>query len=251
MLLTENSVFQKLEGLDHSLNRAIEAPESIVVPYIPGRDIEYLPISFLKGRMGLATDEGKIKLLHDLANIELQAMELGYRTLVEFSWAPEEFKQRLIEIIREEAKHLKLCLQGIESLGGQWGQFPVHLGLWHSTHKKDSLLERIFIVHRYLEGSGLDAGDTLLRRLSGVGDKKLNEIVKVIVDEEVGHVSFGSQWYKHYIDELKIDEQDFFQRMCVMLMKKHPRKDKISSDLRRQAQFNDVELGVLNEIRKS
>lgn len=249
MFFQISSIFKKLDRVDSEIQKALVSPEKIVVPYIPARDIEYKPISYLSGRLGISTVEGKQKLLHDLANIELQAMELGLRTLVEFPWAPEAFKQELVEIIKQEAKHLEHCLNGMEKFGGYWGKWPIHLGLWHSTHAKDSLLERIFIVHRYLEGSGLDAGDTLLRRLSGAPDKLVGQIVNIIVEEEVGHVEFGSRWYKHYCNELKINDELFFKRMCLKLLKKHPRRDKMSYPLRKKALFNSFELDYLEKLR--
>ncbi len=249
MLLQEKSVYKKLDLLDDTLSQLGKGESISEVPELPGREITYLPINLLSGRIGISNPLGQQKLLHDLANIELQAMELGVRTLTEFPHAPFEFREELAQIVREEAKHLKLCLQAIESLGGYWGQWPVHLGLWHATHKKDSLLERLFIVHRYLEGSGLDAGDTMLRRLSGLTDKKISQVVKVIVEEEVSHVDFGSKWFRHFAKELKVDEKMFFQRMCSKLMKKHPRKDKISEKLRSKAGFNPDEIAYLNQLR--
>ena len=125
----------------------------------------------------------------------------------------------------------------------------LHLGLWHATHKKDSLLERLFIVHRYLEGSGLDAGDTLLRRLSGVNNKIINEIVDTIVIEEVGHVQFGSRWYKHYIEKNKINEKQFLNRILRLVSHRHPRKDKLAQDLRIKAGFQEFELKAIEEFR--
>ena len=249
MVLNEISIHKKLENLDQCLEACLNNKPLELVPEIPKRDVEYLPINFLQGRLGIGNLEGQQKLLHDLANIELQAMELGLRTLMEFSWAPEEFKQQLVQIVLEEAKHLKMCLQGIESLGGYWGKWPVHLGLWHATHKKDSLLERLFIVHRYLEGSGLDAGDTLLRRLSGVNNKIINEIVDTIVIEEVGHVQFGSRWYKHYIEKNKINEKQFLNRILRLVSHRHPRKDKLAQDLRIKAGFQEFELKAIEEFR--
>jgi uncharacterized ferritin-like protein (DUF455 family) len=243
------SIAQKLEQVENCIHHLLCRPTPERVPELPGRDITYLPISFLQGRMGLSTREGQQKLIHDLANIELQAMELGVRTLCEFPNAPMDFREALGQIVLEEAKHLRLCLEGLESLGGYWGQWPVHLGLWHATHAKDSLLERVFIVHRYLEGSGLDAGDTLLRRLSSVPSPVVKQVVETIVNEEVGHVAFGSRWYRQLCEQQSVDEALFFTRLCFELKNRHPRKDKISETLRHKAQFNEFEIRTLKEFR--
>lgn len=249
MLLGQTNIFEKLSALDATLDALGRREVEEVVPEIPGRDIEYLPISFCTGKLKISTQEGQQKLLHDLANIELQAMELGVRTLNEFPEAPFEMREELSQIVREEAKHLKMCLGTLERIGGFWGKWPVHMGLWHATHKKDTLLERLFIVHRYLEGSGLDAGDTILKRLSGIENKQVKQTVKVIVEEEVGHVAFGSKWYSLLAKELKIDDSIFFRRMCQKLMKRHPRKDRISRTLRLDAGFAASEIDHLEQLR--
>lgn len=247
--LAEKDIEVKLKTVESYLQQLLSGSKTAEVPELPGRSITYLPISHLQGRLGLSTLKGQVKLLHDLANIELQAMELGVRSLCEFPDADPNLRQQLATIVLEEAKHLKMCLQAIESLGGYWGQWPVHLGLWHATHQKDTLLERLFIVHRYLEGSGLDAGDTLLRRLSGVNNPIINQTVKTIVEEEVGHVRFGNFWFRHYAKEQKVDEKKFFHRMCATLMHRHPRKDKISVDFRQRAGFADYEIQALQQLR--
>ena len=249
MVLTVRDVWLKLEQVDLALEQALVGSQNIEIPELPGRDICFLPINKLPKKIKISTQEGQQKLLHDLANIELQAMELGLRTLIEFPWAPLDFREQLVKIVKEEAKHLKMCLQGIESLGGYWGKWPIHMGLWAATHKKDSLLERIFIVHRYLEGSGLDAGDTILRKLSGFESPVVKEIVKIIVDEEVGHVDFGSHWYKQVCAKFKVNEDLFFNQMVKKLMAKHPRRDKLSEELRLDAGFTKSELKVLQEYR--
>ncbi len=249
MILNTADIWNKMAALPETL-QALSQKRKTSVPDLPARDVEYLPISLLPSKKGLSTLVGQQKLLHDLANIELQAMELGVRSLIEFPDAHPELREQLIEIVCEEARHLKICLQALEQRGGHWGQFPVHLGLWNATHSKDSLLERLFIVHRYLEGSGLDSGDTLLRRLSGVNDRLLNEVVKTIVDEEVGHVEFGSRWFRHYAEAQKVDAQQFFKRMLPLLQKRHPRNDKISEERRQQAGFSEVEIECLQDDRR-
>lgn len=249
MVLNQASVFEKLAGLDEALQACLINRPLERVPEIPKRDISYLPINLCVGRIGIGSPEGQQKLLHDLANIELQAMELGLRTLMEFAWTPLEFKEQLVVVIQEEAKHLKMCLQALDSLGGYWGQWPVHLGLWHATHEKDSLLDRLFIVHRYLEGSGLDAGDTLLRRLGGVRSKIIRNTLQTIVDEEVGHVDFGSRWFRLYMEEFKVDHQAFLKRLLPILVERHPRRDKFSVELRLQAGFTLEELNLIEEHR--
>lgn len=148
-------------------------------------------------KAGLQSPEGQARLLHDLANIELQAIELGLRTLREYPSAPQELRDELTAITLEEGTHLKLCLDGLSALGFQWGHWPVHTQLNDSVSATDTLLERIFIVHCYLEGSGLDSGEILKRRLSSVRNPEVRSILERIVTDELKHVQFGVKWFRH------------------------------------------------------
>jgi uncharacterized ferritin-like protein (DUF455 family) len=177
-------------------------------------------------------------------------MELGLRTLHEFPEAPVGFREELVEVTRSEARHLTLCLDGIEKLGFRWGDWPVHNMLWASVSAQDSLLDRILIVHRYLEGSGLDAGDTLLKRLDAVLESPLHSISKVIVNEEIGHVEFGSRWYRDICFREKIDAaHDFPVRLESFRFRIPKRIEKISHELRRKAGFTEAEIGYLEDLR--
>lgn len=224
------------------------------VPLTPARDILVLPRRQHPPKVGLSKAEGKARLIHDLASIELQAMELGLRTLFEFPDATPEFREQLAAITINEAEHLQLCLVQLEELGFKWGHWPVHLSLWEATSREDTLLDRILIVHRYLEGSGLDACDTLLRRLRGLppemAHKGIENAVKIISDEEIGHVDFGSKYYRFFCELEKIDPAvDFPQRM-ERIEKVLPRRlEPIVRPLRQKAGFTDLEIDFLERFQ--
>lgn len=249
MIISQPSLWLKLQGLETDIHQALLSQSSVSIPEVPARDVLYLPVSRLPRRQGLSQKLGQQRLLHDLANIELQAMELCLRTLWEFPRASKSLRDELAGIAIEEGRHLRLCVEALESLGGHWGQFPVHLGLWHATHAKDTLLQRLMIVHRYLEASGLDAGDSLLRKLSGVKNPVLRQTVKTIVDDEVAHVAFGSRWYHQLCKEQGVDAEAFYKNICQRLMHQHPRRDRLSYELRRQAKYTQEELQMLEELR--
>lgn len=246
------NIQQKIGCAPESIQQALQNPRGCLIPKDPGRDLLIVDADQLPPKKGLSLQEGQGRLLHDLAGIELQAFELGLRTLIEFPEAPPIFRQQLAEIVLSEANHLKLCLQALETLGFSWGHWPTHLALWRSVSSEDSLLDRVLIVHRYLEGSGLDAGDTILRRLYGVTESHCHHVIKVIVKEEVDHVRFGSDWYRELCLLDGIDpEQDFPQRMANIREKVPKRIEPISVVLRTQAGFSDAEIHYLQELRAS
>lgn len=251
MVLNEQNVWLKLEHVTQAVHEAMEG-RGEAVPEVPGRDIKLLLPGDLPPKKGLSYAEGQARMLHDLASIELQAMELGLRTLIEFPEAPIGFREELAAVTLSEAHHLKLCLQGIEKLGYRWGHWGTHTMLWGATSSLDSLLDRILIVHRYLEGSGLDAGDTLLRRLDSVLESPLHHISKVIVEEEVGHVEFGSRWYREICQKDKRDPQADFPERMENLRKRLPKRiERISRRLRLMAGFSELEINYLEGLRAS
>lgn len=248
--LIETSVLGKLAVLDQNLQRLLEGAD-LSVPKQPGRDVQIMALRDLPPKKGLSTREGQARLIHDLASIELQAMELGLRTLIEFPDAPQKFREELAHITHEEGRHLRLCLNALDDLDLPWGSFPAHTMLWSSVSADDSLLDRIVIVHRYLEGSGLDATDTILRRLSGVRAPEATRAIEVIRRDEVGHVKFGSSWYHQLVRERGLLPEDDFGPRLLRLYKNIPRRiEPISRKLRLEAGFLEKEIDLLEEVRQ-
>ena len=251
MLETQN-IWEKIQNIQKSCEMALKEG-AFAVPVALGRDVFVLDSKLHPPKVGFSRKEGQARMLHDLASIELQAMELGLRTLIEFPEAPEEFREQLFAVTVSEGQHLRLCLEGIEDLGFSWGHWPVHCALWDAVSSEDSLLDRILIVHRYLEGSGLDAGDHLIRRLEGVeGAGTPLKIMKQINFEEIGHVDFGSTWYREICRRNRIDAQnDFPERMETLRYKLPKRMEKINHDLRKKAGFTAEELRHCEIFRDS
>jgi uncharacterized ferritin-like protein (DUF455 family) len=145
-----------------------------------------------------------------------------------------------------------MCLTEISVLGFKWGDWPVNSGLWRAVSPEDSLLDRVLIVHRYLEGSGLDAGDTLIKRLAGVDAKPVQKAVQIINDEEVGHVLFGSEWYIRFCKIEKLDPGEDFKTRMNRLRGILPRRiNPINHDLRKKSGFSPDEINYLEDLRQS
>lgn len=260
----EDNIFKKLQLIQNHCDAALNArlnDKQKIVPVTIGRDIQVLEPKLHPDKKGFSLKEGQARMLHDLASIELQAMELALRTLVEFEqeFQQEEFKNyknefqnELYALTLSEAKHLQMCLEGIQSLGYNWGDWPVHTALWDTVSAEDSLLDRILIVHRYLEGSGLDAGDTIIRRLNGVHDWGALKIMKMINFEEIDHVQFGSQWYRKICITNHLDpEYDFKNRIQQLRHKLPKRVERLNLELRKKAGFTESEINVCEELRQS
>lgn len=245
------NVWEKIQNIQKTCEEAFNLVAPGVVPENPARDVEVAHPKYHPPKKGFSTPEGQARMLHDLASIELQAMELGIRTLVEYPEAPQGFREELVALTISEAQHLSMCLEGIDSLGFKWGDWPVHLALWRAVSVDNSLLDRILIVHRYLEGSGLDAGDTLIRRLEGTAGKAtIQKIVKQINFEEIGHVEFGSRWYREICRlEQRDPAQDFVSRMNSLRQILPKRVEPVNHDLRSKAGFSEEEIRYFENLR--
>jgi uncharacterized ferritin-like protein (DUF455 family) len=219
----------------------------VEIPAVPGRDLELvLEIKSHPPKPPLNSREGQARMLHDLGNIELQAMELAVRTLAQYPEAPREFREELAEVALEEARHFGLCLDALDELEKPWGSWPVHRSLWDVVTDGD-LLERVLIVHRYMEGAGLDAGSRLMDRLTGVVAPLAKEVVGTILREEIGHVAFGSKWYRKICELHRINADEFFKRAYPQILAAIPRNEKPDFEIRRKAGFNEVEIEVIRE----
>jgi uncharacterized ferritin-like protein (DUF455 family) len=249
-VLDTKSVFEKLQLIENECHNLLINPNGIKTPAslhsTPQRDVSVLPRHQLPPKMGLQSAMGQARLLHDLGNIELQAMELGLRTLYNFPDTPPLFRQQLVDVILDEARHLRLCLQGIDKLGFQWGFVPIHTELWGATSSEDNLLDRILIVHCYLEGSGLDASEMILQKLNGVIDKTARKVVNVIAEEEVGHVKFGLNWFQKFCINENLDSSNEFSRRLNDLRIRIPKRmSKINPIARGKAGFNADQIAFL------
>ncbi len=248
----------KVASIEGAVSALLQSTEVLLVPDCPGRGIEVCESIRHPAKPKLSSPDGQGRLLHDVANIELQAMELAVRTLGEYPEAPVAFREELADLAVQEAKHLRLCLDALDELQRPWGTWPIHLGLWEQTPVKKTasspiketagrtnLIERVFVVHRYMEGSGLDAGSAILTRLTGVGPTPAQGILKLIVREEVEHVAFGTKWYRQLCRSEGLDPDGCFVELLPMAMASSQRTEKLDLELRRSAGFSELELQSL------
>lgn len=165
---------------------------------LPGRppQPELVPPAQVSQR-SMATQEGRAALLHALAHIEFNAVNLALDIMWRFAGMPEAFYRDWLRVAREEALHFDLLRQRLDALGHAYGDFPAHNGLWDMAERtRDDLLARLALVPRTLEARGLDASPMIRNKLAGAGDAESAAIVDIILRDEIGHVAIGNHWYK-------------------------------------------------------
>ena len=169
-------------------------PEPAGIPGRPARP-ELVPHTEVKQR-SVATPEGLAALMHALAHIEFNAINLAADLTWRFAGMPEQFYLDWAKVAREEAYHFGLLSERLVELGFAYGDFPAHNALWTMAEKtRHDLLARIALVPRTLEARGLDASPAIRNKLVSVGDRRGAEILDIILRDEIGHVAIGNHWY--------------------------------------------------------
>lgn len=184
------------------LQRPIESPQ--LRPGRPARPVLVAP-SGLQARP-VHTPEGRAALIHALAHIELNAVDLACDICWRFAGMPEAFYRQWLQVAREEATHFGLLLAHLQSMGFDYGDFPAHDGLWEmAARTQDDLLARLVLVPRTLEARGLDVTPGMRARFVAAGDTRAAEILDVILRDEIGHVAIGNRWYRWLCERAQDD----------------------------------------------
>src|SRR5690554_3999310 len=184
---------------------AVYEPDAV----LPGRPAvpELVSPAKLKHR-GVQTVEGRAVMLHAIAHIEFNAINLALDIVWRFSGLPDAFYRDWLRVAREEASHFTMLRQHLLSLGYDYGDFPAHDGLWEMAVKtSDDLLGRLAMVPRTLEARGLDASPPIRQKLYQAGDLRGAEILDVILREEIGHVAIGNRWYHWCCEQRGLDSE--------------------------------------------
>ncbi|MDC8785076.1 ferritin-like domain-containing protein [Roseateles koreensis] len=152
------------------------------------------------------TVEGRAALIHAIAHIEFNAINLGLDAVWRFPGMPEQFYWDWLKVAAEESHHFTLLHAHLQTLGHVYGDFDAHDGLWTMAERTaGDVLARMALVPRTLEARGLDATPPLQAKLGKAGDTRAVEILDVILRDEIGHVHIGNHWYRHLCHERGLD----------------------------------------------
>jgi len=142
------------------------------------------------------TTEGRAALLHAVAHIEFNAINLALDACWRFAGMPERYYRDWQRVAAEEALHFSLLIEHLATLGCAYGDHPAHDGLWAMTERTASdITARMALVPRTLEARGLDATPPMQAKLAKAGDARAVAILDIILRDEIGHVAIGNHWY--------------------------------------------------------
>jgi uncharacterized ferritin-like protein (DUF455 family) len=147
------------------------------------------------------TPEGRAAMLHAIAHIELNAVDLHWDIIARFpdTEFPLGFYDDWVKAADEESKHFRLLSDCLESQGSFYGAFPAHAGMWQAaSDTATDIMGRLAVVPMVLEARGLDVTPGMIKLFRQAKDTQAVEALETIYAEEVAHVAYGSKWF-HFL----------------------------------------------------
>jgi uncharacterized ferritin-like protein (DUF455 family) len=213
---------------------------------VPGRPShpELVSPLLVKSR-SMRTDEGRAAMIHALAHIEFNAINLALDVIWRFPDMPEAFYIDWLKVADEEAYHFSLLEAHLQVLGCAYGDFTAHNSLWDMAEKtKDDILARIALVPRTMEARGLDAAPPVRNKLAQAGDHAAAAILDIIMRDEIGHVAIGNRWYGWLCEQRELDPIATFARLTIEF-KAPVMRGPFNMEARRAAGFSEAELALM------
>ena len=196
-------------------------------------------------RRSPATPEGRAVLLHAIAHIEFNAINLALDALWRFGGMPRDYYLDWLRVAAEEAQHFGLLRAHLQTQGHDYGDYPAHQGLWTLCEKTaHDATARMALVPRTMEARGLDATPLIQRKLRQVGTPDAlaaADILDVILREEVGHVSIGDHWYRWLCERQGLEPEAHYAALINLYQAPRP-KPPLNHGARRLAGFSETEL---------
>jgi uncharacterized ferritin-like protein (DUF455 family) len=153
-------------------------------------------------------------LIHALAHIELNAIDLAWDIVARFTgedW-PRAFYDDWLQVAVDEAKHFEMLDTRLHELCAAYGDMTAHDGLWEAAQKTQSdILQRLSLVPMVLEARGLDTTPATVERLTQNGDSATAEILAIIAHDEISHVAAGVRWFEYVCEKRKLEPFSTFK----------------------------------------
>ena len=214
---------------------------------IPGRpDRPELVEPRLTKRRSMTTPEGRAILIHALAHIEFNAINLALDAIWRFADMPPAYYADWLQVAGEEALHFTLLAEHLQGQGYAYGDFPAHNSLWEMAAKtQHDILARIALVPRTMEARGLDATPPVRAKLAQAGDMGAAAILDTILRDEIGHVAIGNRWYGWLCEQRGLEPVATYAKLAEEYVAPVLRGP-FNIEARRAAGFSEVELATLN-----
>ncbi len=197
-------------------------------------------------RRSMRTEEGRAAMIHALAHIEFNAINLALDAIWRFPGMPRDYYADWLQVAAEEAKHFDLLAGNLRSKGHAYGDFSAHNSLWDMAEKTSGdILARMALVPRTMEARGLDATPPLRAKIAHAGDAAAAEILDIILADEIGHVLIGNRWYKWVCEQRGLEPDATYAELAATFRAPQLRGP-FNLEARKAAGFSESELAALS-----
>ena len=159
---------------------------------------------------------GRIALIHAIAHIELNAIDLALDMACRYvaHSLPDDFYTDWLSVADDEARHFLMLADLLTAMGGSYGDLPAHDSLWQAAQETaHDLLGRLAIAPLVLEARGLDVTPTMIGRLQAVEDADSAAAFQIIMTDEIGHVAIGKKWFDYVCGMERLDPVSTWHRL--------------------------------------
>ena len=201
-------------------------------------------------RRSMGTPEGRKALVHSLAHIEFNAINLALDALYRFRGHPQQYVEDWLRVASDEGEHFLLLNQRLKSLDSYYGQLPAHDGLWDMARRTDhDVLVRMALVPRILEARGLDVAPPMIEKLRHLNDTETADILQRIYTDEITHVEVGNRWFRYICEQRDLNGTVVFEDLLKGENSAYLRSP-YNDEARLQAGFNREELALIRQMEK-
>lgn len=243
-----------------ALHRAWEQDEITLQPTLcpvvpipaPGRPAKPEMVSALAvDKRKLSTPAGRAALIHSLAHIEFNAINLALDAIYRFRDMPVEYYGDWLQVAAEEASHFIMLRDHLRTLGYDYGAFTAHNGLWEmALVTAHDPLVRMALVPRVLEARGLDVLPGIMHKLASSGAHDAVAIMETILRDEIGHVAVGNRWYAFLCNQRGLEPLSTFR--TLLRDYNAPRlRGPLHTTARLAAGFTEAEMKMLEDSLNS
>ncbi|MBB3229163.1 uncharacterized ferritin-like protein (DUF455 family) [Luteibacter sp. Sphag1AF] len=147
--------------------------------------------------------------LHEVGiNIEINAVEVCARNVVDFRAMPLAFKVDMARQIWDETRHAAMMQEHLHTIGGEFGRYSYNDKVWRRYMLGVDLAERLAIEQIFQEGNALEANIPFSQALSRAGAMDLAEMLDYVNADEMRHAAYGNKWLKYLCAESGRDYMD-------------------------------------------
>ena len=210
-------LYQDWQNADKGTLQPVSMPDRPARPYKP----ELRHPSEMPKRKKAGSRRGRVALLHALAHIELNAIDLAWDIIGRFAGyfqasdgfaLPIDFYEDWLNVANDEAKHFLMLQQRLTEFDAAYGDLPAHDGLWEAAEQtRDDFAARLAIVPMVLEARGLDVTPQMIEMMKRHEDFETAALLQIIHDDEITHVRAGTVWFDQWCDYHQKDGEEYWQ----------------------------------------